>query len=210
MKKALVMAVAVVMAAMGLQAQIPAEVTNVMNKCRAAMNNPAGLEYVMDMKSSMGPVKLLDMNIVNGSKGEKSKSIITMKVLGQEIIMEAGFDGTQEWDADQDTVIITKTTKRKKDKTDLQLEPDKKYRKARMKEKDDFYEIVFTDPIDRQNEAKKITAKVSKKNYYIREIKSGARGATVNMTISKIRIGLKDDYFKLDLGKYPNAVVVKK
>ena len=43
----------------------------------------------------------------------------------------------------------------------------------------------------------------------MREIRSSARGAKVTMTITKVRVGLKDSYFKLDLSKYPNAVVIR-
>ena len=46
-------------------------------------------------------------------------------------------------------------------------------------------------------------------DYIMREVRSGARGAKVTMTITKVRVGLKDSYFKLDLSKYPNAVVIR-
>lgn len=210
MKKILLMAVAAIMVAMSVQAQVPAEVKDVMSKCRKAMSNPAGMEYQMDIKSYMGPVKLTTMHLQIGSKGVKEKNIVTMSVLGQEITMESGFDGTQEWKADEDTVVITKTTKKSNAESDLRLGLDSQYKKARMKVKDDCYEIVFTEPIDPKDEAKKVTVKVDKKTYYIRELKTGARGATVDMVVSKIRIGLKDDYFKLNLSKYPTAVVVRK
>ena len=30
------------------------------------------------------------------------------------------------------------------------------------------------------------------------------------MTVTRIRIGLKDSHFKLDLSKYPDAVVIRR
>ncbi len=214
MKKLLLTMAAIMLAAITLQAQIPAEVTNVMNKSRAVMSNPAGLEYTLTIKTNMGPVTLFSMNSVMGEKGERKRVRTDMKALGVEIVSESGFDGTQYWEIkhnpDADTIILSKTSTQKKNESDVDFNFDKKYKKAKLKQKDDYYEIVFSEPKDKAEEAKSVTVKVSSKNYYMREIKTSARGAHLVMSFSKYRIGLKDDYFKIDLSKYPKAVVVRK
>ena len=211
MRKAFLL-IAMLLGFVGVRAQIPAEVTDVMNHCRAAMVNPSGLEYEMDVKAGMGPVAM-KMHFVIASKGNLYRSMMTMKVLGTEIVTENGFDGTDTWEIDHspksDTITLTRGDTRTKSKGDLDLDLDKKYNKAKMKHKDGFYEITFSEPKDKSSEIKSITVKISEKNYTMREIRSGARGAKVTMTITKIRVGLRDSHFKLDLSKYPNAVVIR-
>ena len=193
--------------------QIPAEVTDVMNRCRTAMNNPNGLEYEMDVKAGMGPVSM-NMHFIIANKGELNRTQFTIKILGKEVSSESGFDGTQTWEIDRspkgDTITITPGKNMKKSKGDLQLDLDKQYKKAKIKLKDGYYVITFSEPIDSSNEVKSITIKISEKNYTVREVRSGARGAKVTMTITKIRVGLKDSHFKLNLAQYPNAVVIRK
>lgn len=79
-----------------------------------------------------------------------------------------------------------------------------------MKHKDGYYEITFSEPKDKKKEAKSMTVKIAEKNYVIREMHTSTRGARMTMNITKIRIGLKENYFKLDLTKYPNAVIIRK
>lgn len=193
----------------GAYAQIPAEVTDVMNRCRAAMSNPNGLEYEMDMKAGMGPVAM-KMHFVVAKKGDLSRTRVVTKVLGMEITTESGFDGTNTWEVKDDTITITRGNTMKKDKGEMNLALDKQYRKAKMKQKDGFYEITFTEPKDSSVEAKSVTVKVSDKNYVLRELRSGARGTKLTMTLTKIHVGLNDSHFKLNLAQHPNAVVIKK
>ena len=193
----------------GAYAQIPAEVTDVMNRCRAAMTNVAGLEYEMDMKAGMGPLAM-KMHFVVAKKGDLSRTRVVTKVLGMEITTESGFDGTNTWEVKDDTITITRGNTMKKDKGEVNLALDKQYRKAKMKQKDGFYEITFTEPKDSSVEAKSVTVKVSDKNYVLRELRSGARGAKLTMTLTKIHVGLSDSHFKLNLAQHPNAVVIKK
>ena len=194
------------------EAQIPAEVTKVMNKCRAAMVNPNGLEYEMDMKAGMGPLAM-KMHFVIADKGKLNRTLMSMKVLGTEVVTESGFDGTDTWEIDHspkgDTITFTRGNNQKKSKDELSFDLDKQYRKAKMKLKDGYYEITFSEPTSKDNEAKNVTVKISEKTYIMREVRSGARGAKVTMNITKVRVGLKDSYFKLDLSKYPNAVVIR-
>lgn len=213
MRKILLVIAAVVLAAAGVQAQIPAEVTTVMNRCRAVMKHPDGLEYAMNMKTTMGPVTVMTIHIVSANKGEKTKSTTTMTAMGESYSFESGYDGTQAWEVKHsekwDTITITRAPQRKKKTADLELDLDKKYKKAKMQVKDDCYVIDFSEPIDKNSEAKKVTLKVAKKNYIFREMVTKAKGAKITFTLTKLKVGLKDDYFTLNLGKYPGAVVVR-
>ena len=212
MKKTLIL-LTFIMSTIGGWAQIPAEVTEVMNKCRAAMTNASGLEYEMDMKAGIGPVAM-KMHFVVADKGKLSRGRITTQILGMDVVNESGFDGTNTWEIKYtpkgDTITITRGDKRKKDEKLLEIDYDKQYRNAKMKLKDGYYVITFSDPKDPNNEVKSVTIKISEKSHTLREMRGGARGAKITLTVTKIRIGLKDSYFKLDLAKYPNAVVIRK
>lgn len=213
MRKAILFVVAMLLGAAGVRAQIPAEVTAVMDKCRASMVNPNGLEYEMDIKAGVGPVAM-KMHMVVAEKGKMSRVLFSTRVLGQDVVTENGFDGTDTWEIDRsakaDTITFTRGDHRKKDKNVLSTDFDKRYRKAKMKEKDGYYVITFTEPKDKDNEAKSVTTWLSMKSCMMQELKTTAKGASVTMKVTKIRTGLKDDYFKVDLGKFPNAVVIKK
>ena len=193
-------------------AQIPAEVTDVMNRCRAAMNNTTGLEYEADMKAGMGPLSM-KMHFVIANKGKLNRTYFSMKVLGEDVVVESGFDGTDTWEIKQsskgDTIIFTHGNTRNKSKGDLDLDLDHKYNKAKMKLNDGYYEITFSDPKDKANEAKRVTVKIAAQNFTMREVRTSARGASVTMTVTKIHVGLKDSHFQADLSKYPNAVIIK-
>ena len=197
----------------GTYAQIPAEVSTVMNKCRQTFSNANGLEYTMDMKTKMGPITIMNMRFVIASKGDMERTKITAEVLGKEVTSENGFDGKEAWEIkpakNGDTIIFSQ---KKKDNgtSDLNLNLDKEYRKAKMKNKGDYYEVTFSDPIDKENGAKKITVKISTKTYRMTEMKTSAHGANVVMTLSKYRTGLKDDYFKINPSQYPKAVIIRK
>lgn len=213
MRKAILFVVAMLLGAAGVRAQIPAEVTAVMDKCRASMVNPNGLEYEMDIKAGVGPVAM-KMHMVVAEKGKMSRVLFSTRVLGQDVVSEVGFDGTDTWEIDRspkaDTITFARGDHRKKDKNVLSTDFDKRYRKAKMKEKDGYYVITFTEPKDKDNEAKSVTTWLSMKSCMMQELKTTAKGASVTMKVTKIRTGLKDDYFKVDLGKFPNAVVIKK
>lgn len=214
--KRLFLLLALALSIANAQAQIPTEVTEVMGKCRAAMANATGLEYEMDMKAGIGPVAM-KMHFVVANKGNLNRTLMRMTVLGTEIVTENGFDGTDSWEIDHaaketqsDTITFTHGNKKKKSKNELSYDLDKQYNKAKMKLKDGYYEITFSEPKDKTNEVKSATVKISEKNYIIREMRTGARGAKVTMKITKIRVGLKDSYFKLDTSKYPGAVIIRK
>ena len=197
----------------GAYAQIPAEVTTVMNKSRKTFSSSAGLEYTMDMKTKLGPVTVMDMRFIIANKGDMSRTKMTVTVLDEEVTTESGFDGKEAWEIKRskgrDSIIFSQ---KKKDDgvSDFDLDLDKNYRKAKMKNKGDYYEITFSDPVDKKSETKKVTVKISTKTYRLLEMKTSARGANVVMTFSKYRVGLQDDYFKVNLSRYPKAVVVRK
>lgn len=194
------------------QAQIPADVVDVMSRCRTAMTNPAGLEYEMDIKTGMGPLSM-KMHIVSAEKGNLHRMKLTMKFMGVDIVSESGFDGTNTWEVKQsdprDTITITSGDKSKKGDKELSFDLDKQYNKAKMKLKDGYYEITFSEPKDKSSKVKSVTVKISEKNYTMRELKTTASGVKATMTVTKIRVGLKDNYFKLHMSKYPDAVVIK-
>ena len=203
------------MTAIGMQAQIPAEVVEVMRKCDEKMKNPKGLEMDMDIHmkylvfSMNGTVKCYQ-------KGDKNKEITTMKVLGKEVKQESGFDGTQEWEFKpaegkngKDSLIITTTNQKSKSDNDINFDMDKDYKKATMKLKGANYEITFSEPISKDS-PKKTTIKINKDTYYFYEMSFKESGATVRMTVKKIKIGADDKVFKFDPSQYPTAVVVRK
>jgi len=209
-KKILFLSLAMIMAVLSVHGQVPNEVKEVMRKCEAAMSSPQGVEIDMNVKTSLAFVKLMNMHLVTGEKGSKSKAVMTMSILGKEVTIESGFDGEQEWVATDDTVTITKTTTKGEGDSDLNFNLANEYKKAKMKLKNDYYEIDFSNPVDKNNEAKSVSVKVSKKDYRLREMKMSMKGAKATITINKVRFGLKDDYFKLDLSKYPKAKVIRK
>lgn len=199
-----------IMAVLSVHGQVPSEVKEVMRKCEAAMSSPQGVEIDMNVKTSLAFVKMMDMRLVTGEKGSKSKALMTMSILGKEVTIESGFDGEQEWVATDDTVTITKTTTKGKGDSELNFNLANEYKKAKMKLKNDCYYIDFSEPVDKKNEAKSVSVKVSKKDYWLREMKMSMKGAKATITINKVHFGLKDDYFKLDLSKYPKAKVIRK
>ena len=215
MKKILLFAVAVMMATVGIRAQIPANVMDVLKKCDEKMDNPAGMVLDMTLKT-----KVMVMS-VNGtmkmcSKGDKSYTEVLVKAMGHEMRMEHGFDGQQDWEFvaaqkkdEKDSLIITKANKAKKDDYSIDMDFDKMYKTAKMKEKGLYYEIDFSDRIDPEA-PKKMTVKIAKNTYYLREMAFSEGVAKVTMTVTKVTVGARDSYFKLDMNRYKNAVVVRK
>lgn len=209
MKKILIAITVAMMAIGGLQAQIPTEVDEVMRRCDNAMSSPRGVEIDMDVKTSLAFVTLTNMRMVMGSRDDKFKALMSLSLMGKDMAVESGFDGTQEWVATADTVHIKATTTPQKDAGGTDLGIYKGYRKAKMKEKSDCYDIVFSDPTNKDNEIKTVNVKVAKKSFMMKELQMKMKGAKVSITIRNVKKGLGDNYFKLDMGKYPNAVVIR-
>ena len=207
--------IALLLLSMVSQAQIPAEVKDILQKCGEKSHHSGGTE--IDMKLHVGAV-IASMNgtMKMYKKGDKSFSVVNMKVLGREIHTEKGFDGTQEWiyskashDDERDTLAITKSAKKSKDKYSINLGLDKEYKKAKLKTTDKFYEITFTDPL-KKDTPKKSIIRIDKDKYLLHEYETKVSVASVKMTVTRIKYGVSDNMFVLDPKKYPNAVVVRK
>ena len=215
MKKILIMAAVAMMTAVSAHAQFPANIKAVLDKCDEKMSNSSGI--VMDITLKM------KMMVFSGNgtmkwymKGDKSFSTMTMKLMGHEMKEESGFDGEQEWEyttasskKEKDSLIITKTTAAKKKDFDMKMDYEKTYKTAKMKEKGLYYQIDFSDRIDPEV-PKKMSVKIAKDSYYLREITTSVSIAKVTMTVTKITKGCNDSWFKLDMNRYKNAVVVRK
>lgn len=207
-----------IMTAMSVQAQIPAEVKEILQKCSEKNFHSGDGGYELDLKLHMGAV-IASMNgtMKMCSKGEKSFSVIQMKALGHEIYTESGFDGKQSWryskaadDEERDTVIITKGPRKKeKDKFSIDMGLDKEYKKAKLKTTDKHFEITFTGPLNKDMPKKSII-RIDKNKYLLHEYETKVSIASVKMTVTRIKYGVSDNVFVFDPKKYPNAVVVRK
>ena len=198
---------------MTMLAQVPAEVIDVMKKCEAKMDNPAGLEMDCDVHAK---VLVISMNgtLKSYSKGKKSRDIMSMKAMGQDFSEESGFDGVNEWiykkaesKKTKDSLIIKKADKNSEANLDMEMYKD--YKNAKMKISGKYYEITFTGPL-KKDDPKKMIIKIDKDNYNFREMWGKQGPGSMRVTVKKIKIGVSDDVFKLDPKNYPGAVVVRK
>ena len=214
-KKILVMVAVAIMTAMSVQAQIPAEVKDILKKCGEKNHYSGGTE--IEMKLHVGAV-IASMNgtIKMCTKGDKSFSVMKMKALGHEIYTETGFDGTQTWryskaadEEERDTLIITKGALKKKEEFSVNMGLDKEYKKAKLKTTDKFYEITFTGPL-KKDMPKKSIIRIVKDTYMLHQYETKVSIASMKMTVTKIKLGVSDNVFVFDPKKYPNAVVVRK
>ena len=215
MKNILVMVAVAIMTAMSVQAQIPAEVKDILKKCSEKNQHSGGTE--IEMKLHVGAV----IASMNGTmkmyrKGDKSFSVMKMNALGHDIYHETGFDGTQSWnyskasdEDERDTLIITKGAQKKKDKFSINMGLDKEYKKAKLKTTDKFYEITFTEPL-KKDMPKKSIIRIVKDTYMLHQYETKVSIASMKMTVTKIKLGVSDNVFVFDPKKYPNAVVVRK
>ena len=212
-------AILMICGSMGAQAQIDPQATEIMRKCGKVMSNPAGMEMTMTVEARM-VVKLSGMTATVAMKNEKSKATVVMKVLGREIRMDEGFDGTQEWSYRhidfkkkgkevKDTLTIKKSAKKSESDYDIDFNIDKDYKTATVKVSGRYYELTFTNPI-KKDDPKKVVVKIDKDKYYFREMKAKQSGVSMTMTVTKIKFGVSDDIFKFDPKNYPNAVIVRK
>ena len=212
-------AIMMICGSMSAQAQIDPQATEIMRKCEKVMSNPAGLEMTMTVEARM-VVKLSGMTATVAMKNEKSRATVVMKVLGREVRMDEGFDGTQEWSYQhidlkkkgkevKDTLIIKKSAKKSESDYDIDFNMDKDYKTATVKVSGRYYELTFKDPV-KKDDPKKVVIKIDKDKYYFREMKAKQSGMSMTMTVTKIKFGVSDDIFKFDPKNYPNAVIVRK
>ena len=218
MKRILMMVAVTMLAVVNIQAQIAPQVVEVLKKSQEKMSSPHGTEIDMTVEVTM-MVKLTGMKIKTLEKNDKMRMYVESKVFGKELMVETGFDGQQEWDythrkddeakARRDTLTIKKTTKKPANENAVDFEIYKNYKTGTIKLDGKNYEITLTKPV-KKNLPSKVTLLIDKEKYYFREMKTKAKGATITMRMTKMKIGVSDDAFKLDLKKYPNAVVVRK
>ena len=212
-------AILMICGSMSAQAQIDPQATEIMRKCEKVMSNPACLEMTMTVEARM-VVKLSGMTATVAMKNEKSRATVVMKVLGREVRMDEGFDGTQEWSYRhidlkkkgkevKDTLIIKKSAKKSESDYDIDFNMDKDYKTATVKVSGRYYELTFKDPV-KKDDPKKVVIKIDKDKYYFREMKAKQSGVSMTMTVTKIKFGVSDDIFKFDPKNYPNAVIVRK
>ncbi len=212
-------AILMICGSMSAQAQIDPQATEIMRKCEKVMSNPAGMEMTMTVEARM-VVKLSGMTATVAMKNEKSRATVVMKVLGREIRMNEGFDGTQEWSYRhiglkkkgkevKDTLTIKKSAKKSESNYDIDFNIDKDYKTATVKVSGRYYELTFTNPV-KKDDPKKVVVKIDKDKYYFREMKAKQSGVSMTMTVTKIKFGVSDDIFKFDPKNYPNAVIVRK
>lgn len=217
--KMIMAAILMICGSMSAQAQIDPQATEIMRKCEKVMSNPAGMEMTMTVEARM-VIKLSGMTATVAMKNEKSRATVVMKVLGREIRMDEGFDGTQEWSYRhidfkkkgkevKDTLTIKKSAKKSESNYDIDFNIDKDYKTATVKVSGRYYELTFTNPV-KKDDPKKVVVKIDKDKYYFREMKAKQSGVSMTMTVTKIKLGVSDDIFKFDPKNYPNAVIVRK
>jgi hypothetical protein len=212
------MAVAAMMATVMIHAQIDPQVIEVLKKSQDKMSSPHGTEIEMTIDVTL-MVKLTGMTIKCSEKNNKMRMFVESKVMGQELMVETGFDGQQEWryihrkdednKAKRDTLTIIKTTQKPKNENSVDFGIYKEYKTAKMKLDGKYYEITLSKPVKKDSPSK-VVMLIDKDKYYFREMKTKVKGVTMTMRLKKIKIGVSDDVFKLDINKYPNAVVVRK
>ena len=202
---------------MSAEAQISAEVSELLKKVAAKMDHPSGTEVDMNVRAKMFIISV-NMKMTVFSKGDKQRMKGTMKILGKTAQIESGFDGQQEWEYKhldvkkenkKDTLYIKKVAKKSKADYDVDFGLDKSYRNATIKLKDKYHVITFTNPISK-DDPKKVTMKIDKDNEVLREVSVKEGGATMTLTFNRIKYGVNDNVFVLDTSKYPGAVIVRK
>ena len=212
------MVVVAMIATVIIHAQIDPQVIEVLKKSQEKMSSPHGTEIEMTIDITL-MVKLTGMTIKCSEKNNKLRMLVESKVMGQELTVETGFDGQQEWryihrkdednKAKRDTLTIIKTNQKPKNEHSVDFGIYKEYKTAKMKLDGQYYEITLTKPVKKDSPSK-VVMLIDKDKYYFREMKTKVKGVTMTMRLKKIKIGVSDDVFKLDINKYPNAVVVRK
>ncbi len=214
MMKQKILMIMLFMMGMGAQAQIPSQVIDVMKKCEAAMDSPKGVQIDMDMTAGFAIFKMKG-TLTSYNKGDLSLTTMKAKMMGKEVFEESGCDGKQEWKYEKSgkdndaTLTISPASGKKNGDFDIDLDIQKEYRKAKMKEKDDRYVITFTEPIDKDS-PKKVVMEIDKEKYYMRNMKASQSGVTMTLKVKKIKYGVSDAVFRLDMNRYKGAKVIKK
>ena len=221
MKRILLLVVVAIMATVSAQAQFPDDVKEVLKKCDQKMETYGTSEgVVFDMNVKMKALILtLNGTLKSYVKNKKFFHLMDLNLMGKGIKYEMGFDGEQKWkytsgisEKKKDTLEIAKTKDAKNDYS-VKTDYDKEYKKAKMKEVGRYYEITFSSPL-KKDVPKKASIKIDKESYLLREFSvdedMGGFTGKVTLTIMKITKGCSDNWFKLDMNRYKNAVVVRR
>ena len=197
----------------GLQAQIPDEVTFLLRKCAEAMGHPDGVEYEMTIKAKYTVITVMKGQINAFAKDKKNKFFLTMRILDQHTKSAGGFDGVHQWKylqgAERDTIFIKKADEQSKSDYDLNFHIDLEYRKATLAERFGNYVIIFTQP-KTAGSPKKVTMTISGKDYLFREMETSNEGTIMTMRLTHFRVGVPDDIFSFDPNQYPDAVILER
>lgn len=222
MKRRIILCLFAVITAASSMAQFPTEVKDVLKKCdekMASYNTPAGTVIEANMKMKVS-IFSLNGTIKMYAKDKKFFTTMSMNAMKKEMMkIEIGFDGKQKWeyavassDNKKDTLKITKT-QNSENAFGVKSSYEKDYKKAKMKVSGRYYEITFSDP-RKKDISKKTTVKIDKENYLLREYSVDENMAgfpgQVTLTITKLTRGCSDNWFKLDMNRYKNAVVVRR
>lgn len=190
-----------------MSAQISDEIKEIEKKCIEKMATFHEIETEMKIKSP-----LLNGHSRHIKKGDKRYMAMNLNMFGVSSTVEMGFDGTQKWEYDGDTLIITKTTEvdyKDFDNDQSLYNMSSEYKTAKMEEKNGFYEITYTAPVEKGDSSSKVILKINKSNYYLSEIQfEGGLMSSTQLKVVKVE-NISDDVFVLDLKKYPTAKIVR-
>ncbi len=198
----------------GLRAQIPAEVLDILEECEKKLSNPAGLEMEIKLRGGTGESSMNGI-ITSFTKGDKSFNCLVMKSGDKEVTTETGYDGVQEWrytnasSTEADTLYISKAKTKPHEEYGFDMGIHKAYQAAKLMERNGRHEIVLTQPKDKDMPPR-VLFKINKGTYYPYEMLTKQHGVNVRLTLTKVKVGVDDTIFQLDLKRYPNAVVVRK
>ncbi len=194
-----------------MRAEIAPKIITIMQRSDALLDSETGVKMQMNVKVSM-LVFSMNLSVTACSKGDKYYFLMYSSVLGNKIHSESGSDGSQTWtyrsidgsDNKNDTLFLGVDN----DDYSVDIGIYKDYNNAKMTLKKGVYEITLTEPKDADT-PKKTIVKINADNYYPMELLTKDSGVTMKITIEQLSFDVPDDYFVLDLNKFPDAVVIR-
>ena len=202
----LALTLCLVASVMPLRAQIPADVKPILDKVEEWFDDKEGIDVNMT-----GKVLTAKVTTRSRSKGDKALVSMNMTMMGKTVEMQMGCDGKQTWTYSpaEGTLTIEKADKLKKNDNSVDMKLVSEYKKAKMKTTDNAYEIILTEPKDKENPSKMVlTARRSDCRPMEMTMGSGLKKLT--FTIVSIKKGVPDNVFVLDTSKFPNVKIVRK
>ena len=194
-----------------LRAEIAADIIEVLSKSDSVISRPEGVKMEMDVKASIA-ILSMNLQITSLEKGNKSRMIMQTTVLGKTFYSEEGCDGTQGWSYEKndlskskDTLTIYPAESLDNDYT-VEMDAYKDYENAKMKLKDEVYEIVLSKPKS-EDVPKKTTMRIDAKTFYPKQMQIKDSGATITINIKEISFGVDDKELAFDIANYPDAVI---